>query len=130
VTSSPAAFGPLAEPIHEYSHAVGQSVTGGYVYRGSALPASFRGRYFFADFITGRVFSIGLAVDSNGEARVADVMEHTSELSNTGALGNISSFGVDADGELFMTLYASGRVVRIIGPSAPPPVPTGLRIIR
>ena len=130
VTSSAAAFGPLIEPIHEYSHTVGQSVTGGYVYRGSALPASFRGRYFFAAFVTGRVFSLGLAIDSNGEARTTDVMEHTSELSNTGTLGNISSFGVDTDGELFMTLYASGRVLKIIGPPAAPPVPTGLRIIR
>jgi glucose/arabinose dehydrogenase len=130
VTLSAAAFGPLTEPIHEYSHTVGQSVTGGYVYRGSALPASFRGRYFFADFITGRVFSLGLAIDGNGEARTTDVMEHTSELSNIGTLGNISSFGVDADGELFMTLYASGRVAKIIGPPVAPPVPTGLRIIR
>jgi glucose/arabinose dehydrogenase len=130
VTSVPAVFGPLTEPIHEYSHMVGQSVTGGYVYRGSLLPAQFRGRYFFADFISGRVFSIGLAVDGNGEARSTDVTEHTIELSNTGTLGNISSFGVDADGELFMTLYASGRVVKIIGPPAAPAVPTGLRIIR
>ena len=130
VTSSPPAFGPLTDPIHEYPRSVGQSVTGGYVYRGNALPAAFRGRYFFADFVTGRVFSLGLAFDGAGEARTTDVMDHTSELSNTGPLGNISSFGVDADGELFMTLYASGRVLKIVGPSAPPPSPTGLRIIR
>jgi glucose/arabinose dehydrogenase len=130
VTSSPPAFGPLTEPVHEYSHSVGQSVTGGYVYRGNALPASFRGRYFFADFVAGRVFSLGLAADGSGEARVTGIVEHTSELSNTGTLGNISSFGADADGELFITLYASGRVLKIIGPPAPPPVPTGLRIIR
>ncbi len=62
--------------------------------------------------------------------RVVNVTEHTADLSNTGSLGNISSFGVDADGELYMTGYSSGRVLKIIGPPAAPPVPTGLRIIR
>jgi glucose/arabinose dehydrogenase len=130
VTSAPPAYGPLTEPIHEYTHSVGQSVTGGTVYRGSVLPANFRGRYFFADFVTGRVWSLGLAIDGNGEARTSDVVEHTSELSNTGSLGNISSFGVDADGELYVVGYTTGRILKIIGPPTPPPVPTGLRIIR
>jgi glucose/arabinose dehydrogenase len=130
VTSLPPAYTPLTEPIHEYTHSVGQSITGGYVYRGSALPASFRGRYFFADFIVGRVFSIGLALDANGEARATDLIEHTNELANTGSVGSVSSFGVDADGELYLVSYFTGRVLKIIGPPAPPPVPTGLRIIR
>jgi glucose/arabinose dehydrogenase len=130
VSSSPAAFAPLTDPIHEYTHNVGQSVTGGIVYRGSVLPASFRGRYFFADFVAGRVWSLGLALDAAGEARVSDVTEHTAELANTGALGNISSFGVDADGELYIVAYSAGRILKIIGPPAAPPVPTGLRIIR
>ena len=130
VTSAPPAYGPLTEPIHEYTHGVGQSVTGGTVYRGSVLPANFRGRYFFADFVTGRVWSLGLAIDGNGEARTSDVVEHTAELSNTGSLGNISSFGVDADGELYVVGYTTGRILKIIGPPTPPPVPTGLRIIR
>jgi len=130
VLSLPPAYGPLSEPIHEYTHSAGQSITGGFVYRGSTLPESFRGRYFFADFITGRVWSLGLALDGNGEARVVNVTEHTADLSNTGSLGNISSFGVDADGELYMTGYSSGRVLKIIGPPIAPPVPTGLRIIR
>jgi glucose/arabinose dehydrogenase len=130
VTSAPVAYGPLTEPIHEYTHRVGQSVTGGIVYRGSVLPASFRGRYFFADFVAGRVWSLGLALDAAGEARVADIIEHTAELSNTGTLGNLSSFGADADGELYIAAYSAGRILKIIGPPAAPPVPTGLRIIR
>jgi glucose/arabinose dehydrogenase len=130
VTSLAPAYTPLVEPIHEYTHGVGQSVTGGMVYRGSVLPASFRGRYFFADFVAGRVWSLSLALAGSGEARVTDVTEHTSELSNTGTLGNISSFGADADGELYLVGYSTGRILKIIGPPAPPPVPTGLRIIR
>jgi glucose/arabinose dehydrogenase len=130
VTSPGPAFLPLVDPIHEYDHRVGQSVTGGYVYRGAALPASFRGRYFFADFVAARVWSIALTIDASGEARTSDLVEHTSALSNAGALGNISSFGVDADGELYLVAYSTGRIFKVIGPPAAPPVPTGLRIIR
>ena len=57
VTSRPPAFTPLVEPIHEYDHSTGSSITGGYVYRGSALGAEFRGRYFFGDFIRSRVWA-------------------------------------------------------------------------
>jgi glucose/arabinose dehydrogenase len=130
VTSRPVAFQPLTEPIHEYSHSVGQSITGGYVYRGDRLPASFRGRYFFADFIQGRLFSLALSFDANGEARASDVVEHTAELGGFAQLGNISSFGVDADGELLIVSYSLGRVLKLVGPPIAPSVPTGLRIIR
>ena len=130
VTSLPVAFQPLIEPVHEYSHTVGQSITGGYVYRGDRLPATHRGRYFFADFIQGRVFSLALTLDGNGEARASDIVEHTAELGGFGQLGNISSFGVDADGELLIVSYSLGRVMKVIGPAAAPSVPTALRILR
>jgi glucose/arabinose dehydrogenase len=130
VTSLPVAFQPLTEPIYEYSHSVGQSITGGYVYRGDRLPTVHRGRYFFADFIQGRVFSLALALDANGEAHASDVVEHTAELGGFAQLGNISSFGVDADGELFIVSYSLGRVMKLVGPAAAPSAPTGLRIVR
>ena len=60
----PPAFLPLVDPIHEYDHTAGSSITGGYVYRGTALAAEYRGRYFFADFIRSRVWSIALTVDA------------------------------------------------------------------
>ena len=60
VTSTPPAYQPLIEPIEEYSHSVGQSITGGYVYRGAASARAYRGRYFFADFVQGRVWSVAL----------------------------------------------------------------------
>ena len=128
IGSRPPAFQPLVDPIHEYNHSVGASITGGFVYRGSALPATFRGRYFFADFVTARVWSMGLVIDPvTREARVSDVTEHTAELGN---VGSTSSFGVDADGELYLVGYSTGRVVKIIGPAAAPTAPSGLRIIR
>ena len=98
------------------------------LFRSSALGATFQGRYFFADYVFGRVWSLGLVIDpATREARVADVTEHTAELGN---IGNISSFGVDADGELYLVSYSSGRILKIIGRPAAPTAPSGLRIIR
>jgi glucose/arabinose dehydrogenase len=124
-----AAYGPFTEPVHEYTHAEGSSITGGYVYRGTALPASFRGRYFFAD-LDGRVWSIGLRINEAGEAQAADLLEHTAELGGAPAIGNVSSFGVDGDGELYIVGYSTGRILKIIGPPATPATPTGLRIVK
>jgi hypothetical protein len=127
VTTLPPAFTPLTDPIHEYSHSVGQSITGGYVYRGNALGTEFRGRYFFADFVASRVWSVALQVDATGEARASDVREHTADLGGTSQLANVSSFGLDADGELYIISYGRGVVIKLSGiPSAP----VNLRIIK
>ena len=128
VTSRPAAFLPLVDPIHEYDRLSGQSVTGGYVYRGRALGSAYAGRYFFADFVQGRVWSIALTIDGQGEARATGLTEHTAELGGQSQLGNISSFGVDADGELYIVSLTRGAVLSVAGLA--PPTPTGLRIIR
>ena len=128
VTSRPPAFQPLVDPIFEYGRSSGQSVTGGFVYRGRGLGASNQGRYFFADFVSGRVWSIALAVNSTtGEATASNLVEHTGELGN---VGSVSSFGTDADGELYIVNYSSGTILKIVGPRTAPPVPTGLRIVR
>ena len=131
VTSRPPAYLPLVEPIHEYDHNTGQSITGGFVYRGRALGSSYGGRYFFADFIQGRLWSLTLLIDpTTGGARASDVREHTAELSAFGRLGNISSFGVDSDGELYIVGYSTGMILKLIGSPAAPSTPSGLRIIR
>jgi glucose/arabinose dehydrogenase len=128
VGSLPPAYQPLTEPIHEYSHSLGQSITGGFVYRGRQMGAAFAGRYFFADFITGRVWSAGLSVNgTTGEASAVNVTEHTQALGGASQTGNVSSFGIDAAGELYIVSYDRGRILRLIGP---PPTPTTLRIIR
>jgi glucose/arabinose dehydrogenase len=121
------AYTPVIDPAYEYSHAVGASVTGGYVYRGTALP-EVSGRYFFADYVTGRVYSAALAVDpSTQEAALVDVVDHTAEIRTNGPTGNISSFGRNAAGELFVVDYSQGRVWQLTHSLAPP---TNLRIIR
>lgn len=121
------AYLPLQEPLVDYPRSIGRSVTGGYVYRGSALPAFYRGRYFVADFFGG-VYSLGLAIDGNGDARVVDVVDHSAEFGNPML---ISSFGRDPNGELFLVTMAFGgnpaRVVRIVpDTSNPPGTPLGL----
>jgi glucose/arabinose dehydrogenase len=87
---------PLVEPVHEYGHEAGRcSVTGGYVYRGSAVPAA-RGRYFFGDFCTGEVWSLRGAEARKEPFRVP----------------SLSSFGEDGNGELYLTSL-EGSVYRL-----------------
>jgi len=128
VTSLPPAFLPLTDPIAEYGRNDGASITGGYVYRGRNLGAPYLGRYFYADFITGRVWSLALTIDESGNASASDRIEHTAELGGGSVLGNVSSFGLDADGELFIVNY-SGSILRVFNPAVPPDPPTGLRIV-
>jgi glucose/arabinose dehydrogenase len=110
VTSLPPAFQPLVDPTYEYSHAVGASVTGGYVYRGTALGAAFRGRYVFADFVAAKIWSLALTIDpGTGRATASDLRDHSATLTP----GNVSSFGVDAAGELYFVDYSNGAIVRI-----------------
>ena len=109
-----AAYQPLAEPIHDYPRSDGMSITGGFVYRGAALDSMFNGRYFFADYVAGRVFTIGLALDERQEARAVDLLELTETLGGTAELGLISSFGVDEHAELYVVSYSRGRILKII----------------
>jgi glucose/arabinose dehydrogenase len=128
VTSRPPAFLPLVDPIHEYSRASGQSVTGGYVYRGRSLGAAYAGRYFFADYVQGRVWSLAITVDSQGEGRASSLMEHTADFGGQSQLGNISAFGLDADGELYIVSHSRGVILKVGGLA--PPTPTEVRVIR
>jgi len=113
VTSVAPAYLPLVEPIFEYDHTNGQSIIGGYVYRGSALGPAFTGRYFFADLV-GRAWSIALTIDgTTGEATASGLIEHTAAFGGSGAIGQLTSWGVDASGELYLVSYSLGQVFRI-----------------
>jgi glucose/arabinose dehydrogenase len=112
-TSLPPAYEPLIDPIFEYDHSLGRSITGGYVYRGTNIP-SLRGRYVFGDFVRGRVLSLALSVDPrSGEATASDLRDHTDAISAGAAIGHISSFGVDADGELYVVNRGLGTIVAL-----------------
>ena len=88
-------------PVHSYSHAEtgGCSVTGGYVYRGAAIP-EIDGHYFFADYCNSRIQSFAYADGAAGE-----ITDWTEQI---GQLGNITSFGRDSAGELYITTGEGG----------------------
>ncbi|MCC6736461.1 MAG: PQQ-dependent sugar dehydrogenase [Bauldia sp.] len=95
----------MVRPFYEYSHDEGCSVTGGYVYRGAAMPW-LAGQYFFADYCEGWVRSFAY----NGGSFTTDVIDWSRQI---GDRGNILSFGEDAAGELYITTSA-GRVWKIV----------------
>lgn len=88
-------------PIAEYDHSLGCSVTGGYVYRGEAIP-DLQGVYLFSDWCSGRLW--GTYRDLNGDWQ-------TDELMSTGI--SVSSFGEDEAGEVYLVDYRGGRVLRL-----------------
>jgi glucose/arabinose dehydrogenase len=90
----------LELPIYEYTHQLGRSITGGYVYRGEKLEI-LQGVYIYADFITGYIW--GLVLDEGGAVR-----NYT--LAESGL--NISSFGIDQDQELYFTAF-DGNIYRL-----------------
>lgn len=126
VGTAPPAVLPLVDPIHEYDHAAGRSITGGFVYRGAI--SGWRGRYFFADYVTRRVWSFAVQVNpSTGMGQAADLQDHTAALASSMAYGNISAFGVDSRGELFVVDHTGGRVYRLVRAIARP---SNVRIVR
>ena len=128
VQSRAPAFQPLIDPIFEYGRSQGQSITGGYVYRGQSLGPAARGRYFFADYISRRVWSIALTINpSTGTATASNLIEHTDDLGGSARIGSISSFGADRAGELYLVGHTTGMVFRLVGG---PPAPSSFRIAR
>jgi glucose/arabinose dehydrogenase len=83
--------GDLVGPVYVYSHGgAACSITGGYVYRGAAVPAA-KGRYFFGDYCTGAVWSGAAGNGTLGPLR------------SEGSISQLSSFGQDGGGELYAT---------------------------
>lgn len=80
----------LQDPVAEYDHSEGCSVTGGYVYRSTILP-EWNGVYFYGDYCTGKIW--GLLPDGQGGWRNKLLFETNQ---------NISSFGEDQNGELYL----------------------------
>jgi putative cell wall-binding protein/glucose/arabinose dehydrogenase len=93
-------------PIAEYDHGQGCSVTGGHVYRGPVSPALL-GRYFFADYCSGRLWDLEAVGGATQTPRL---------LLSTGL--NISSFGEDVNGEVYIVGHG-GTIHRIAGIGGP-----------
>jgi glucose/arabinose dehydrogenase len=93
----------LTPPVLQYDHGQGCSVTGGYVYRGAAIPA-LQGQYFYADYCSGFVRSFRLVDGAPADQASWPTLRPG---------GAIPSFGEDAAGELYV-LAADGRVLKIV----------------
>ena len=94
-------FIPQVEYQHGANDVNGCSITGGYVYRGAALP-EIAGQYFYSDYCKGFLKSFTYRNGAAGAVTTWDV----------GSIGNVVSFGEDGAGELYM-LSSNGRVYRI-----------------
>ncbi|MEZ5543362.1 MAG: PQQ-dependent sugar dehydrogenase [Pseudomonadota bacterium] len=90
----------LVDPVAEYDHGSGRSITGGYVYRGAAIPDLY-GYYVFGDFATGRIW----ALPATGGA--------VTELLDTPLL--LSAFAVANDAELYALDFAGGAIYSVTG---------------
>lgn len=113
------ATGVYTDPILQYTHGGGNcSITGGYVYRGCAIPEA-QGRYFYADYCTAFIRSTEVV---GGVASTPIV--HTNDL-NPGPGQNIqtiNSFGEDRHGELYIVDQVGGEVFKIVPQSGVAPV--------
>jgi uncharacterized repeat protein (TIGR03806 family) len=88
----------LQPPLLDYTRADGSSITGGYVYRGSSIPALV-GRYVFADFVSGRVW----ATHGSGKEELLSLGEF------------IPSLARGSDGEVYIADRSNGRVLQLTG---------------
>jgi len=111
----------LTLPVFDYTHAQGCSITGGYVYRGCAIPG-LSGTYFFADFCSNRIWTFRVV---GGKA--VGVQERSAELAPGGGLGiqSITSFGEDGRGELYLTDLYGGELFKIVPRAAGPTLSLG-----
>jgi glucose/arabinose dehydrogenase len=90
----------LEMPVWEYGRSEGVSVTGGYVYRGDALP-ELVGHYIYADFASGRIWSLNASQSQNSNKELLK------------ANFNISSFGVDGNQELYICGF-DGKIYQLV----------------
>jgi len=95
--------GHIVAPVAQYSHSLGCSITGGYVYRGPSIPG-LDGRYVYADYCSGRMWTLRA---SGGRYTVSDV----TSLASAGGLKTPVSFGEGSDGSLYV-LSGQGEVYR------------------
>ncbi len=105
--NDPSQVAEMIDPLAEYPHNVGASITGGYVYRGDKYPG-LQGAYFFADYVYGKIFSL---TRQNGGGWNEPQVELETSL-------KISSFGEDETGELYLADYQGGKIYRLIKASA------------
>ena len=102
---------PATDPLVDYDHSIGvNAVIGGYVYRGSAI-AGLQGTYIHADYGSARFWAL-----TQSAGALASQQEITSQINPGNRATAISTFGEDANGELYYADYAAGKIYAILGP--------------
>ena len=104
------------DPIVEYEHTIGLSITGGYVYRGRKSPA-LDGIYIYADYSTGRFW--GLRYEDGKMTENYEFNAMTADGKSTINRILVSSFGEDKDGEVYVCDHNRGVIYRIEAIAAP-----------
>ena len=96
----------LVDPFYEYTHKDGDgSITGGYVYTGSAIP-SLREQYIFGDFLSGRVWSVPLPTPNSSAPITATLLGKWPILPST--------FARDPSGEVYVADFGQGILYQIV----------------
>ncbi len=112
----------LTDPIHEFVWgSQGRSITGGYVYRGCEMP-SFQGHYFFADFLSNRIWSFKQVGGVATEVVRRDLDINPPDIGGT--IVQIAAFGQDETGELYIVSRGgatTGRIYKIVPEGTPAP---------
>jgi len=111
----------LTLPIKTYTHVTGTtggfSITGGYVYRGCAIPG-LQGTYFYADYVTNNVWSFRLNRDTGVQTEFTVRNTQITPSLDGFAVNQISSFGQDANGEMYIvdqgTTAGQGAIYKIV----------------
>jgi glucose/arabinose dehydrogenase len=101
--------------VADYPHQEGCSITGGVTYQGKAL-AMLAGRYFYADYCTGLLRSFVWTHDPSSPTAGGWIREHWNwkpAIDRAGVLHEISSFGVDSDGEIYLVLL-TGAIYQLV----------------
>ena len=98
-------------PIYQYDHTIGASVIGGHVYRGVELGPELWGDYFYGDSVVSKIWSFDLNVDPVTQtASAVNNVDRSPELLPSSA---VTTFGVDANGELLFNKFFAGQILRI-----------------
>ncbi|MBA4748054.1 MAG: PQQ-dependent sugar dehydrogenase [Sphingopyxis sp.] len=107
----------LTPPVTEYSHGTGprqgNSVTGGYVYRGPVT--SLQNRYIFGDFVRGQIWSVPVATLVDGQTLASSAFERRNEdfVPDAGSINQLASFGEDSAGNLFIVDF-DGEIFMVV----------------
>lgn len=117
-TPTPTPSPPRVDPILDYPRSgsgpvVGTTVIGGYIYRGRQIPA-LQGIYFFGDYSAGKIFSLNYDGTTAVNPQTITGLLFPTIDSAPQNLSNPSSFGEDANGELYITDLGPGRVYKMV----------------